>query len=153
MNEGFENVISRAKELVAQNKATCVVIKDGVIVHTLSERGIKPILKMYEKGTLENAVIVDKVIGRAAAMIMTLGNIHSCFGFTMSRGAVEYLEDHGISAQYQTLTEYIINRNGDGTCPMEAAVKDINSAEDAVAAVKNKLRELESIADKNNTSP
>ena len=44
---------------------------------------------------------------------------------TISKPALEYLASAGVSADYDTLVEYIINRAGDGMCPMEATVVNI----------------------------
>ncbi|MBR2466369.1 MAG: DUF1893 domain-containing protein [Clostridia bacterium] len=139
-----ENVFDSAKNLIARGKASCVVIKDGRIVSIESGRGIAPVIAMYEAGLLEGAVVFDKVIGKAAAEIMTLGGVKQCYGITMSKSAVDYLQKKMISVEYETLTDHIVNRSGDGVCPMEEAVKDIEDPEEALAAVKRRLEELRS---------
>jgi hypothetical protein len=49
---------------------------------------------------------------------------------------------YGIVAEYETLADYIVNRSGDGICPMEEAVIDIDDPTEALAAVKRRLEEL-----------
>ena len=75
---------------------------------------------------------------------MTLGGVKQCYGITMSKSAVDYLQKKTISVEYETLTDHIVNRSGDGVCPMEEAVKDIEDPEEALAAVKRRLEELRS---------
>ena len=53
-----------------------------------------------------------------------------------------YLQTHGISASYAKLTDKIINRRGDGICPMEQAVINIADAEEGYLALKSKLEEM-----------
>ncbi len=139
-----ENVFDSAKNLIARGKASCVVIKDGRIVSIECDRGIAPIIAMYEAGLLEGAVVFDKVIGKAAAQIMTLGGVKRCYGVTMSKSAVEYLQEKSIFVEYETLADYIVNRSGDGVCPMEDAVENIEDPKEALAAVRRRLEELRS---------
>ena len=42
----------------------------------------------------------------------------------MSEPALELLRSHGIIAEYGTLVDHIINRRGDGWCPMELLSRD-----------------------------
>lgn len=145
--EGFikmkkENAIQSAKNLIGQGKATCVIVKQGKIINIESGRGVKPIIAMYEQGILTDAVVVDKIIGKAAAMILVLGGAKACYGLTMSRAAVEYLKAHGVHAEYDVLTEHIINRKGDGICPMEQTVAELDDPQEALVALKAKIQEL-----------
>jgi niacin transporter len=136
------NAMISAKNLIAHGKATCVVIKNGSVVNVESGRGVKPIISMYEQGLLQDAVVVDKIIGKAAAMILVLGGVKACYGLTMSQGAVTYLKARGVSAEYDTLTEHIINRKGDGICPMEQTVAELDDPVQALEALKAKITEL-----------
>lgn len=137
-----KDAVSSAVNLILEESASCVLIKDNVIEKTVNARGIAPVIKLYEGGLLENAYIVDKIVGKAAAMVMTLGGVKGCYGVTMSRAAVEWFNSHGVSVRYNKLTEYIVNRQGDGICPMEETVKDINDENEAYAALKAKIAEL-----------
>ena len=62
----------------------------------------------------------------------------------MSRLGYEYLCSKNIPATYTTLTENIINRKGDGICPMEKTVTDIIDERFAVEALRQKIFELKS---------
>lgn len=128
-----------AKADIASGNASLVVIKDGKISGSFEGGGVAPAIAAYESGLLDGAYVVDKVIGKASAMILSLGNISGCFGMTISKPALEYLASAGVSADYDTLVEYIINRAGDGMCPMEATVVNITDPAAALAAVKEKL--------------
>lgn len=144
-----ENAVQSAKNLINANKASCVVIKDNQIVNIEHASGISPIIALYESGVLQNAVVVDKIVGKAAASVMSLGGIKACYGITVSSSALEYLKKRKITVEYDNCVEYIVNRRGDGQCPMEDAVKDIDDEEEALAAIKKRLSELSAL--KNNT--
>ena len=137
-----ESAIRSAINLISEGTASCVVLKDNTIVKTQCDRGIGPVIRLYESGILKDAFVVDKIIGKAAAMVMTLGGVKGCYGVTMSASAVAWLKAHQVSVQYETCVEAIINRKGDGICPMEQTVKEIEDEETALVALKEKIAEL-----------
>ena len=145
-----KNAVVSAKNLIENQKATCVVIKQGKILNIEQDRGVRPVIALYEQGLLQDAVVVDKIIGKAAAMVLVLGGVSACYGVTMSSAALEYLKAHGVRAEYGTLTEHIINRKGDGICPMEQTVAEINDPNEALVALKAKMEELSALAQKEN---
>lgn len=121
---------------------TCVVCKDDV-THTATERGVKPLLTWLDSGTdLKGFCAADRVVGRATAFLYCLLGVKEVYARVMSYPAQEVLESHGISAQPQLLVDGIINRRGTGPCPFEAAVMDITAAEDALLAIRNKLKQM-----------
>ena len=131
-----------AIHLIEQNTAACVVIRAGVIERTEMGRGIGPVLKLYDEGSLKGAFVVDKIIGKAAAMIMTEGGVKQCYGLTMSRAAYDWLTAHGVKADYRECVDVIINRAGDGMCPMEETVLDLDDAKEGIEALRRKRAEL-----------
>ncbi len=135
------NAIESAKNLIAREKACCVVIRKGRIVNIETGMGIRPLIAMYEQGLLQDAVVVDKIVGKAAAMLLVLGGARACHGRTVSQSAVDYLRAHRIAVTYEECVPHIINRTGDGICPMEQTVMDLNDPQEALEAVKNKLAE------------
>ncbi len=142
------DAVMSAKNLILNQKATCVVIKNNKILNIETGRGVKPVIALYEQGILQDAAVVDKIIGKAAAMVLVLGGVKSCYGLTMSRTAAAYLASHGVAVEYGTLTEHIINRKGDGICPMEQTVAEIDDPAEALTALKNKIAELSANEDK-----
>ena len=137
-----QNAVRSAMNLIAQDTASCVIIKGNTIVRTEYGRGIGPMIKLYEEGVLEGAFVVDKIVGKASAMILTLGGVKSCYGLIMSKGAYQWLSEHAVRVECDTLVDAIINRKGDGLCPMELTVQDIENEQEALAAVKRKMEEL-----------
>lgn len=136
--------VNSAKNLISTDAAVLAVIKNGEIVKTYQGRGVVPAINALEDGILNDAYIVDKVIGKASAMILSLGGVKGVTGVIMSRPALEYLRSAGIDAEYDVLCEYIENRTKDGMCPMEQTVKDLSDPKAALEAVKAKQQELRS---------
>ena len=134
---------AEAKRMLVENNLTCVIFGDE-IVYTSSERGIRPLLRLIdEKKDYTKLCAVDKVIGKAAAFAYVILKIQKVHAFVISESAKKVLEKHKIVVTYDTLVEYIRNRAGNGRCPMESAVWDIESSEEALFAIRRKLDKLQ----------
>ena len=106
-----------------------------------SETGIRPVIvKIVEKKDFfKDLTVADKVIGKASALLLVYSGVKQIQAVLMSEGGRDVLEKHGVSYEYEHLVDYIVNQKGDGMCPMELTVKDINDPEDAYEALKRKL--------------
>lgn len=134
--------IEKAKELLKNCGYTCVLCR-GNVVYTSAERGVVPVLEKLEQHiNLKDFSAADKVVGKAAAMLFHLAGVSALYAETMSVPAKQYLEKTDISFSFGALTERIVNRKGDGLCPMETAVYDIDDPKKGFIAIKNKLNEL-----------
>lgn len=136
------NLLSRAIDLLHGGGYTCVLC-DQTRVLTDTRRGIAPLLERFEAGEdLRGFCVADKIIGRAAAMLLILGGVSAAHGDVMSTGAKALLESRGIAVSYETLTERIVNRRGDGLCPMEQAAAPLTDPADAPRALRAALDQL-----------
>ncbi|MBQ8194047.1 MAG: DUF1893 domain-containing protein [Oscillospiraceae bacterium] len=134
--------IERAKQLLHSGGYTCVLCK-GDAVYTSTERGVAPMVEWLDNGAeLHGFAAADKVIGKAAAMLFVLAGVSEIYSDVMSASAAEFLKNSGVRYSYDALTQHIINRKGDGICPMEQLTADMDSAEEAFVAIKEKLTEL-----------
>jgi len=121
----------------------CLIIRVHPFKYiTRYESGIKPILDIYQNTPhlLKGKKIYDRVIGKAAAIICVLGGVRCVYGRVMSVSARDYLEKHNIKHSYDELADYIQNRRGDGICPMEACVLDVEDAGEGLARVIATIR-------------
>lgn len=135
--------LKQCLEMQEKENYSLVAFKDNQI-YTSKNRGIAPIMDALEKDLhyFDGYVVCDKVIGKAAAMLFTYSGIHYIHARTLSKGAQEILDKYHVEYSYDTLTEYIINREGNDLCPMEKTVLEINDLQEAYIALKNKLSEL-----------
>lgn len=134
--------IEKAKKLLKENNYTCVLCK-GETVYTSFDRGVAPILKLIENNTdVSGFSVADKVIGKAAAMLFSMAGVKEIFTDIISIPAKLYLEQKGITLSFNTLTEKIINRAGDGLCPMETLVMNVCDENEAFLLIKEKLKKL-----------
>jgi len=113
--------IELAKNELALDNYTCVVVHEDSVIMTSFDRGVKPLVHYYETESrnFSDAVLADKVIGRAAAFLSVLCGITSVYAEVISIEAKKVFEEYDIHFEYNRLVPYIVNRTGDGRCPME----------------------------------
>lgn len=132
--------LEKAKTLLKKGGHTCVFITNGG-VFTSDERGIKPLLDVLNSDMdTANAVVADKVVGKAAAFLYVLMKIETLYAQTVSEPALFVLKRAGIKVEYDTLVPSIRNRAGTGRCPMESAVWKIDDAQEARKILENKVK-------------
>ena len=136
------NNLDKAKEIFNGGDYTCVLYKDGV-TYLSNARGVAPVLNFIDNQTdLKGFAAVDKVVGRAEAMLFALTGIKELYAVVLSKSAEEFLKNSDIEYSYGRLTDKIMNRRGDGLCPMEQATAGIDDPSQAYIAVKNRMNEL-----------
>lgn len=134
--------IDRAKLLYGRGGYTCVLAKRDR-VYTSSERGVAPLVK-YAQSRAEfcGFSAADKIVGKAAALLYVYLGVGYVYAEVMSRSAAEILNRYGIGFECGTFAENIINRRGDGVCPMEQAVADVNDPKEAFILIEDKIKTI-----------
>lgn len=140
----MESAIKKALDIIKGGEETCVVIKGEEIIHKDSGRGVKPLIKLYDekREVLEDAYVLDKVIGKAAAMIAYLGGAKRVYGEIMSEAALGFLTAHAIVAEYGRLVKVITSRDGTGICPIEGSVLETDDAEAGIIKIRETIARL-----------
>ena len=136
--------IKEAKELLGTDGITCIAVRTGAEPLVSRVRGVRPIIEWIEEGVvLQDAAVFDTIVGRAAAMLYALAGAGFVYGRVMSRGGAAELEKAGIAYEAGELTDRIINRQGTGMCPMEETVLEITDPREALAALKEKIAQMQ----------
>ena len=137
-------IFTEARRLITSGEAECVVITADRRLVAERGRGVSPLLKLYDRHAAEmtNAIVVDKVIGRAAAAVAILGKAKHVHGEVMSEDARAFLEANGVSAGHTLPVPRILNAKRDGLCPLERSVEGITDPAAAVAALRRRIAEL-----------
>lgn len=145
------DVMDQARNLVVKGKAECVLIRDNKIAYQQKGRGVSPLLALYKakRPLMKDAVVVDKVIGRAAAAIAICGKVRHVHGEVMSEDAAEFLLQHNITSSSTLTVKRILNRKRSGLCPLEQSVQGITDPRKALFALEKKIRSMQKNARKN----
>ena len=132
--------LDKAKSLLVGG--TVIAVMNGESVVTSPRRGIGALLEYAKSGALRGASVADKIVGKAAALLMVYGGVKEVYAGVVSKEAMRTFARYGIPCVYEVSTEKILNRAGTGICPMEEAVEHISDPEDATEAITKKLEEL-----------
>lgn len=133
------DLLERAKQLLNDSGASFVAVKAGE-EHISNDKGIAPILKILDETPdfLKGAFVADKVIGKAAALLLRYAGVERLFARTLSELAVQVLDDSFMTYEYEQLVPNIINRTGDAMCPMEQKVLEISDPAEAYKLLSGK---------------
>lgn len=132
----------KAKRMLLSGGYTCVMCK-GESVYTSFDRGVKPLVLWHESHiNLRGFSAADKVIGKGAAFLYILIGVCKVYAGVISTPALNLLKEHGVVVEYGTEVDRIVNRKGDGICPFEEAVLDIEDAESAYTVIHKKMKEM-----------
>lgn len=134
--------LEKARTLLSRTDSTCVLCSSDVVL-TDKRRGVRPLLDLLESNTdVAGFAVADKVVGKAAAFLYCLLGIQHLYANVLSESAFAVLKDGGIYVEYGQLVPAIQNRTQDGFCPMERAVWNITSPQEALSAIYHALEQL-----------
>ncbi len=136
------NRLERAKRLLWEENLTCVLVGEDREYKT-DVRGVRYLLRLIENGEdVRGFSVADKVVGKGAAFLYVLLGVKEVYADVVSEGARTVLFTFGISVSERERVERILNRKGDGPCPIEHAVRDCISPEEAYVCIVERLKEL-----------
>jgi hypothetical protein len=137
-------LIESARASIRDGEISCAVIAGGKIVFTGNGRGVATLLALYDGNpqTLNGAIVVDKIIGKAAAMILIAGGCRYAFGEIMSVAGREILKEHGVTLDHGRCVEIISNITGNGICPIERSVIETDDVHKGVDMLRNRILEM-----------
>lgn len=122
---------------------SCIIIRSGVrsVFH---KRGVADLHRLYHESPemLEGVDVLDKVVGKGAAALMVAGKIARLQTPVISEPALRLLLDAGIEVEYGEKVPYIINRRGDGMCPLEQRCKDTDDISQLIGIIDGFVRDI-----------
>lgn len=132
--------INDLKDILLKENHTLVIYKNNASVITSNDRGVNSLIKLIkeDKSQLSGSLIADKVIGKAAALLMIYAGVKEIYAPIISKPALQTLLKHNVKIYYDKEVERIINRKGDGLCPMETLCLDIEKPDEAYLLLSTK---------------
>ena len=146
---GFEEnkeAIGRAVAGIEAGDFGFALIKNNVIIYKGRGKGVSPLLELASTAEglkmMENALVVDRIIGKAAAILLVMGKVTHAYGMTMSKSGEEYLHAHGVETKNNRCVDAISDRTGRGICPMERSVMEIDDPREGFEKLQETLAYL-----------
>lgn len=132
----------KAKNLLNDKITFAAVGEKGI--YTSEKRGVAPILEKIDTDPefFKGASVADRVIGKAAAMLLCKYGVSEIYARVTSEYAIAYLSDKKTVLTYDKKADHIINRSGTDMCPMEKAVLDVNDADEGEKLIRNKIKSM-----------
>ena len=138
-----KNDFERAVSLLHRDGYTCVLCdRDRVL--TSREHGLAPLIRLLDTNeSLQDMAAADRLIGRAAALLLLAAGVKAVYGEVMSEDAHRLLSDAGLCVEYGTLVPEILNRAGTAPCPMEQAAEAVTDPAEALPVLRQAMQELQ----------
>jgi len=129
--------------ILTDGNYSLVLEKDGQR-YTFTQRGVADLHALYHapEHLLDGAMLADKVVGKGAAALMVAGGVRRVHALTISEPALELLRDNAVEVTYGLLVPHIINRKGDGICPVEKLCSDCRTAEECLPLIDKFVESL-----------
>ena len=136
--------ISIAIQEYKKAEYSLVVVKDGKIVATSKDKGVKGILNVYttQPELLNGASVADKLMGRAVTMICELGNVASIYTPLLSQGGEKILQRSKIDYQAERIVPAIRNRDNTDLCPIEKLTTGTENSEEGVKRIQEFFKSM-----------
>ena len=121
--------IELAREKLAAEVLSLVVVKQGQTLFTSSESGVRGLIEAIREcgSSLNGAALADRIVGKAAALLCAYAKISRVYACVMSRPGSAVLRRFLIPFEHRTLVRNILDRHKTGICPFEKLVLDVDS--------------------------
>ena len=98
-----------------------VVVRNNQVIYKSKEHGIKSLFKIIKQKrvSLVGTVILDKRVGRAAALLLVLGRVKEVVTLLLSQSSQEILINNQILFLTQETVKNILDEDGHSLCPFE----------------------------------
>lgn len=128
------------KELNETNYSL-IVVKDNKVKYRSKEESVGSIVGLLENRPelLENAVVADKIIGRAVAMVCDFTSVKFCYGQIVSKGAVDIFKENNLPYEAAKVVGAIKNRDNSDLCPIEKLTLGIDDSSEGIKKIKEFL--------------
>lgn len=132
----------KARRLLEESNSTLVLCSADETI-TSFERGVRGLLKLAdEKKDLSGFCAADKAVGKGAAVLFVLLGVKEVFTAVISESAKNLLSQNGVTVFASQTVEVILNRKGDGVCPIEQALGGTDEPESALGIIRETLRSI-----------
>ena len=127
-----------ARQTLSRQKAAFVVVKQGVVLTVENGQGVEPLYTFLkaQPEAVQGAVLADRIVGRAVAFLAVYFGLDGVFGEILSEGACQILESRAVRCEAQNRVPVILNRSGDGPCPIERGLRSISDPERALTFLR-----------------
>jgi phosphatidylglycerophosphatase A len=135
--------IDLASSLLEEEKWNLVILKGGQVLFSSRGRGVAPFFQAVQSmgKSLHNAVVADRIVGLAVAMLCLHARITSVYAGIASQGALDMLKGQGVTVSNEIVVPYISNYDGTDLCPFEKLAGSCQRPSQLLAALQSLFTE------------
>ena len=122
-----DQVLTSYIKRLDEEKLNLIIIKNRKDIFKSSKKGMVPLLDAIENlglPKLSNSIVIDKLVGKAAALIICFFKAREVQTKILSVKARDVLEKYEIKHSSYTVIPKIMNKSGIDICPFEKAVSE-----------------------------
>lgn len=121
-----------------------LVLGNGDAAMIFDGRGVSDLYRIYTESPemLKGAAVADKIVGKGAAALMSLGGVRQVYADVISAAALKLLRDNGVEVGFTDEVPNIINRAGTGICPVEELCKHCATAAECLPLIADFLTKM-----------
>ena len=137
--------MNRYLEQMVNSENNLMVFRGDELVFSSSGKGIAPLIEAIDTIGRENLIgvaTVDRVVGKAAALLNLYMGVVEVHAGVISSGAKVLLSGHGVQYQFLEETDVVKAKDGVVFCPFEKLVWDVADPEEAYTLIRLKLKAL-----------
>ena len=97
------DILESAKEQLHNNNFSIVIVGEND-VYTSTKHGVAPLLEILDGGDdiIKNSFAADKVVGKAAALLMVKGGVKEVYADIISSHALDVFEKYKVKVRWQS---------------------------------------------------
>ena len=131
-------------ERLDASSLSLMVYNGSEVIFQSGSKGVRPYLEAIDAlgARLKGTLIVDKIVGRAAALLLLYTGAAEVHAGVINPGGRKLIEDAGVRLFYDKEIDHIKTVDGRIYCPFESMVQGINDPVVAFHAVVEKMKSL-----------
>ncbi len=135
-------------DILQKTGNSLMIYKGGDLIFESSLKGIRPHLKAIDDlgETLAGSLMVDKILGRAAAFLVVYDKAAEVIAQVVSIPGKQVLDEYNVKLSYREVVPHIKMENGVIFCPFERMVQGINKPEKAYRAILHKMNAFKKVS-------
>lgn len=123
-----------ARDTLHATGASVVAVLGGRVIGQAVGEGLRPLLQLIDAGQVQpGCAVADRVVGLAAAKLMTAAGVAAVYAPLGSLLAVDWLRAAGVGHEFDQVVPAILRRDRQGECPMERLARGTDDIRAALA--------------------
>jgi len=130
--------LNLAKQKLIQKNLNLVIAKNGIVLFETESHGISGLLKAIKQlqDNMAGSSVADRIVGRAAALLLVYSGVVAVFAVTASDGGIEVLENNHVFHEFERRVPRILDSKRVDVCPFERLVAKFSDPKQAYEELK-----------------